>query len=171
MRIKITDRCKVWDVNDENGRAIVRFSVSRKIKDGNQYDQIQIDNGVAKNGYISSNFSLVKFVGHAYHKLKDIQVGDVITNLEADLNNEPYWDTKNNCVAYLKNYKMTVFDFEKYNPENQEQNYTKNLDSAPKVADTPAAQTTYARPVQPAASGAPVQPVAPAPAAADECPF
>lgn len=168
MRIKITDRCKVWDINDENGRAIVRFSTSRKIKDDNSYDQVQINNGVAKNGYISSNFSLVKFVGHAYHKLKDIQVGDVIINLEADLNNEPYWDTKNNCVAYLKNYKITVFDFEKYDPEKHAQGYTKNLDSAPKVEEAPTVQQTYSQPVQPVT---PVQPAEPVQVAADECPF
>ena len=169
MRVKITDRCKVWEINDKDGMAEVKFSTSRKVKENSSYDQTQVANGVARNGYI---------VGHAYNQLKDVQVGDTITNLDADMSTEPYWDSNNNCVAYPKNEKITVFAFEKYNPENQEQGSTRNLDKAPQVAETPASQpqvapvvnTAPVAPVQPVAPTAPA-PTAPAPTAADVCPF
>ena len=134
----ITDRCKVWEINDKEGYAEVKFSCSRKVKEGG-YDQILIDKGIAKNGYVSDYHSFVRFVGHAYNKLKEINIGDTITNLETqDSSTEPYWDSKNNCVAYAKNERMTVFNFEIYNSNAQAQNSTRNLDKAPQVADSPA---------------------------------
>lgn len=168
MRKMITDRCKVWEINDKEGYAEVKFSCSRKVKEGG-YDQILIDKGIAKNGYVSDYHSFVRFVGHAYNKLKEINIGDVITNLETqDSSTEPYWDSKNNCVAYAKNERMTVFNFEIYDPNTQTQNSTRNLDKAPQVADSPApAAPTPA----PATSVAPEAPVAPAPTAEDACPF
>ena len=168
MRKIITDRCKVWEINDKEGYAEVKFSCSRKVKEGG-YDQILIDKGIAKNGYVSDYHSFVRFVGHAYNKLKEINIGDVITNLETqDSSTEPYWDSKNNCVAYAKNERMTVFNFEIYNSNAQAQNSTRNLDKAPQVADSPApAAPTPA----PATSVAPEAPVAPAPTAEDVCPF
>ena len=168
MRKMITDRCKVWEINDKDGHAEVKFSCSRKVKEGG-YDQILIDKGIAKNGYVSDYHSFVRFVGHAYNKLKEINIGDVITNLETqDSSTEPYWDSKNNCVAYAKNERMTVFNFEIYNSNAQAQNSTRNLDKAPQVADSPApAAPTPA----PATSVAPEAPVAPAPTAEDACPF
>ena len=33
MRVKITDRCKVWEINDKDGMAEVKFSTSRKVKE------------------------------------------------------------------------------------------------------------------------------------------
>lgn len=138
MRKMITDRCKVWEINDKEGYAEVKFSCSRKVKEGG-YDQILIDKGIAKNGYVSDYHSFVRFVGHAYNKLKEINIGDVITNLETqDSSTEPYWDSKNNCVAYAKNERMTVFNFEIYNSDAQAQNSTRNLDKAPQVEDSPA---------------------------------
>ena len=126
MRKMITDRCKVWEINDKDGHAEVKFSCSRKVKEGG-YDQILIDKGIAKNGYVSDYHSFVRFVGHAYNKLKEINIGDVITNLETqDSSTEPYWDSKNNCVAYAKNERMTVFNFEIYNSDAQAQNSTRN---------------------------------------------
>ena len=84
------------------------------------------------------------------------------------MSTEPYWDSKNNCAAYSKNERMTVFEFEIYNPNTQTQNSTRNLDKAPQVADSPApAAPTPA----PATSVAPEAPVAPAPTAEDACPF
>ena len=137
MRKMITDRCKVWEINDKDGHAEVKFSCSRKVKEGG-YDQILIDKGIAKNGYVSDYHSFVRFVGHAYNKLKEINIGDVITNLETqDSSTEPYWDSKNNCVAYAKNERMTVFNFEIYNSDAQAQNSTRNLDKAPQVEDSP----------------------------------
>lgn len=173
MRVKITDRCKVWEINDKDGMAEVKFSTSRKVKENSSYDQTQVTNGVARNGYIADYRSFVRFVGHAYNQLKDVQIGDTITNLDADMSTEPYWDSNNNCVAYPKNEKITVFAFEKYNPENQEQGSTRNLDKAPQVAETPAPQLQV-EPVVNTAPVAPVQPVTPvtpAPTAADVCPF
>ena len=173
MRVTITDRVKVWEINDKDGVAEVKFSTSRKVKEDSSYDQVQVNNGVAKNGYIADYRSFVRFVGHAYNQLKDVQVGDTITNLDADMSTEPYWDSNNNCVAYPKNEKITVFAFEKYNPENQEQGSTRNLDKAPQVAETPAPQSQVA-PVVNTAPVAPVQPIASATSiqtAEDECPF
>ena len=173
MRVKITDRCKVWEINDKDGIAEVKFSTSRKVKENSSYDQTQITNGVAKNGYIADYRSFVRFVGHAYNQLKDVQIGDTITNLDADMSTEPYWDSNNNCVTYPKNEKITVFAFEKYNPENQEQGYTRDLDKAPQVAEAPKPQPQVASVVN-TAPVAPVQPVAPATSiqtAEDECPF
>ena len=46
MRKMITDRCKVWEINDKEGYAEVKFSCSRKVKEGG-YDQILIDKGIA----------------------------------------------------------------------------------------------------------------------------
>ena len=173
MRVKITDRCKVWEINDKDGMAEVKFSTSRKVKENSSYDQTQVTNGVARNGYIADYRSFVRFVGHAYHQLKDIQIGDTITNLDADMSTEPYWDSNNNCVAYPKNEKITVFAFEKYNPENQEQGFTRNLDKAPQVAETSVSQSQVA-PVANTAPVTPVQPIASATSiqtAEDECPF
>ena len=173
MRVKITDRCKVWEINDKEGMAEVKFSTSRKVKENSSYDQTQVTNGVAKKGYITDYRSFVRFVGHAYNQLKDVQIGDTITNLDADMSTEPYWDSNNNCVAYPKNEKITVFAFEKYNPENQEQGSTRNLDKAPQVAEAPKPQPQVASVVN-TAPVAPVQPVAPATSiqtAEDECPF
>lgn len=168
MRKMITDKCKVWEINDKEGYAEVKFSCSRKVKEDG-YDQILIDKGIAKNGYVSDYHSFVRFVSHAYNKLKEINIGDVITNLETrDSTTEPYWDSKNNCVAYAKNERMTVFNFEIYNSDAQVQNSTKNLDKAPQVADSPApAAPTPA----PATSVTPEVSVAPAATAEDVCPF
>lgn len=168
MRAKITDRCKVWEINDKEGYAEVKFSCSRKVKEGG-YDQSLIDNNIAKNGYVADYHSFVRFVGHAYNKLKEINVGDVITNLDVQISTtEPYWDSKNNCVAYSRNERMTVFEFEIYNPDTQAQNSTRNLDRAPQVADSPA-------PAESAPVSAPVTTSAevsePTPTAEDVCPF
>ena len=170
MRKMITDRCKVWEINDKDGHAEVKFSCSRKVKEGG-YDQILIDKGIAKNGYVSDYHSFVRFVGHAYNKLKEINIGDVITNLETqDSSTEPYWDSKNNCVAYAKNERMTVFNFEIYNPDTQTQtqNSTRNLDRAPQVEDSVAPEVSAPTPITVVA---PEAPVAPAPMAEDVCPF
>lgn len=163
MRVTITDRVKVWEINDKEGVAEVKFSTSRPVKENNSYDKIQIDNGVAKNGYIADYRSFVRFVGHAYNQLKSINIGDTITNLKADMSLEPYWDSKNKCIAYPKNEKITVFEFEMYTGENN--NGTKNLDKAPQVAEEP-------KPVQYTAPMAkPNEPVVPSATAEEECPF
>ena len=111
LKVKITDYCKVWEIDEKDNYAEVKFSTSRPAKENNPYDKLQIEKGVAKNGYISEYQSFVKFRGHAYNKLSQIKVGDIITNLEAEFNREPYWDSQNECVAYPKNIKITVFSF------------------------------------------------------------
>ena len=167
MRAKITDRCKVWEINDKEGYAEVKFSCSRKVKEGG-YDQSLIDNNIAKNGYVADYHSFVRFVGHAYNKLKEINVGDVITNLDTQISTtEPYWDSKNNCVAYSRSERMTVFEFEIYNSDTQVQNSTRNLDRAPQVADS-SVQTVTQSETSTTAVDAPVEP---APVAEDICPF
>ena len=181
MRVTITDRVKVWEINDKDGVAEVKFSTSRKVKEDSSYDQVQVNNGVAKNGYIADYRSFVRFIGHAYHQLKNIKPGDTITNVVADMSTEPYWDTNNGCIAYPKNEKITVFEFELYDPNAQTQtNPTRNLDKAPQVAEEPkVAPATSVAQAAPVAPVTPVQPVTPvveaapvaAPTAADECPF
>ena len=163
MRVKITDRCKVWEINDKDGYAEIRFSTSRKVKENSSYDQTQVTNGVARNGYIADYRSFVRFVGHAYHQLKDIQIGDTITNLDADMSTEPYWDINNNCVTYPKSPKYTIFSLEKYVYEAQPTNF----DRAPQVAEERPTSTSYTKPAaQPVA-----QPIMDEETAADECPF
>lgn len=137
MRQVITDRCKVWEINDKNGTAEVKISSSRKVNENNSYDKVQIENGVAKNGYIADYRSFVRFVGHAYHQLKDIKIGDTITNLESDSSKEPYWSSNEGCIKYPNSEKITVFSFEKYDPEKHNQGSTRNLDKAPQVAEEP----------------------------------
>lgn len=138
MRQVITDRCKVWEINDKNGTAEVKISSSRKVNENNSYDKVQIENGVAKNGYISDYRSFVRFVGHAYHQLKDIKIGDTITNLESDSSKEPYWSSNEGDIKYPNSERITVFSFEKYDPEKHNQGSTRNLDKAPQVAEEPA---------------------------------
>ena len=40
LKATITDRCKVWEINDKDGYAEVKFSTSRKIKEDNSYDKL-----------------------------------------------------------------------------------------------------------------------------------
>lgn len=164
LKATITDRCKVWEINDKDGYAEVKFSTSRKIKEDSSYDKLQADKGIAKNGYISEYQSFVRFVGHAYNKLEQIKIGDTITNLVADFNREPYWDSNNECVAYPKNIKMTVFSFDIYDPESQNnnQNQNRNLDRAPQVAEDTQVNNTVNRPTVDTAEK---------PKASEECPF
>lgn len=168
MRTLIEDRCKVWEINDLNGRAEVTFSCSRKVKD-DAYDKVQVEHGVAKNGYISTYFRYVKFVGEAYEKLKEINVGDVITKLVSSIEYEPYWSSNEGCILYPKNPKITVFNFKLYDAEAaKNNNYSNNLDSAPQVAEAqkPAETASVNKVQENAMSNAES-----ANSADDECPF
>lgn len=171
LRSHENDIYKIWDIKDENGRALVKVSSSRPAKENSSYDQFQLSNGIGKNGYLPSYFLDVRFVGHAYNKLKEMQIGDAITNVEMELRSEAYWNSKEQCRKYPKYWQLTIFSFEKYDFNNREQAYAKNLDKAPAVAEIPVAQATYVPPVQPTAPVAPVQQATPASTAADECPF
>lgn len=134
MRVKITDRCKIWEVKDMNGYAEVKFSCSRKVKEDNNYDKILIEKEIAKNGYVSDYHSFVRFVGHAYNKLKKLEDNAAITNLDAQIySTEPYWDSNNECVAYPKSERITVFDFELFEYNNA--NNVRNMDVAPQVSE------------------------------------
>nr|DAG31354.1 MAG TPA: hypothetical protein [Caudoviricetes sp.] len=177
LRSHENDIYKIWDIKDENGRALVKVSSSRPAKENSSYDQFQLSNGIGKNGYLPSYFLDVRFVGHAYNKLKEMQIGDAITNVEMELRSEAYWDSKEQCRKYPKYWQLTIFSFEKYDFNNREQAYAKNLDKAPAVAETPVqsvtqvTQATYEQPVQPVTPVAPVQQTAVARTAEDECPF
>ena len=133
MRIIISDRCKIWDIEDKEKYALVRFTTSRKVKDGDTRDQSLVDNGIAKGGYVSESHSFVRFVGHAYNKLKEFEIGDVITQLEGTENTEPYYDTNNNCTAYRNIPIYTIFNFEKY---EYSQDSIGGIDRAPQVEET-----------------------------------
>nr|DAJ39054.1 MAG TPA: hypothetical protein [Caudoviricetes sp.] len=171
MRVKITDRCKIWEINDKQGTAEIKFSCSRKIKEDSSYDQTLVEHGIAKNGYVATYFSFVRFVGHAYNQLKKIELGDTITNLDATIEYEPYWNANDNYIAYPKNPKITVFEFEVYNPENQEYSQTRNLDKAPVVAESAPQVAPVQTPIVPVQPVTSMQPVADTSMADDECPF
>ena len=126
MRVRIVDRCKIWDIEIKENVSIVTFSCSRKATEN--------DEKIAKNGYVTDYHRYVRFVGKAHKKLENFLVGDEITNLEAaDETTTPYWDKNSNSIAYPKNQKLTVFDFEKY--ERRGNNNT-NLDTAPEVEES-----------------------------------
>lgn len=161
MNIIITDRCKVWDIKESGNVSEVKFSCSRKVKEDDNYDKVQITNGVAKNGYIATYYSFVRFVGHARNKLANVYIGDTITHLEGKLEREPYWDSNTQSVVYPKNYKLTIFDFEIYDENNSFNNQNKNLDKAPQVEDAPVDTTKVME----------EENTKPAPKAEDVCPF
>lgn len=118
----------VWEIDDDGKKAVVRMSSSRKVKE--DQDQLAIEKGIAKNGYISTSWSFVNFVGKAYNQLKkyEIKSGDRITNLNARIQMEPYWSKENEGIAYPRTPRITVFDF-----ELPQQNGV-DLDKAPMVA-------------------------------------
>jgi len=162
MRALITDRCRIWDINDKETFAEATLKTGRKVKEKDEFDKLRVDNGIAKNGYVPDIHSFVRFVGHAYNKLKDVKEGDLLTNLTATFSKEAYWSTTENCALYPKNEKVTVFDFEIADNEEQTKNTNKNLDKAPQVADEPVKQTVA--PVDNTPTETPVD-------AEDECPF
>lgn len=129
MNAKTTDFFTVWEIDDDGKKATIRMSSSRKVKDN---ETSLIENKIAKNGYVSTSWSFVQFVGKAYNKIKkyEIKSGDRITNLDLKLQQEPYWDSREQMVAYPKNMKITVFDFEL--PNNDK---TGNIDEAPVVEE------------------------------------
>lgn len=199
--IKSTDRFKVWEITDKEGYAEIRMSESRKVREDNSYDMNQVNNGVAQNGYIGTNWYFVRFTGHAYNKLKEIQIGDTITNLSMDISREPYFgDTnveinaaidlleKNNIivagsipkpqrkdgVVYPRNVRITVFSFntlEEFDADNNNNYQSKNIDKAPVVETAPATPAQPVAPVQPVQYTQPVAPVQPQVTAADNLPF
>ena len=189
--IKSTDRFKIWEIVDREGYAEVRMSESRKIREDSSYDMNQVNNGVAQNGYIGTNWYYVRFTGHAYNKLKEIAEGDTITNVSMDISREPYFGDinaeKNAAIdmlekanvivpgsiprlprvdgtVYPRNVRVTVFSFNtaaEAEAENSQNFQTKNMDKAPQVAQTPVAQPV-ATPAQPVMPAQPqVVPVQP----------
>lgn len=141
MRAKITTNFKVWDIKeDPNSKdvSLVRVSESRKVRDNN-YDKNLEAHEIAKNGYVSTNWYDFRFIGKAHNQLnKYVQVGDTITNLDATLEKEPYWDENSQSIAYPKNVRITVFEFELpggSEEEGQPAKTPKNIDRAPRIAD------------------------------------
>ncbi len=145
MRGKSTSFFKVWEIVDKDGVAEVKLSTSRKIKE-NSYDSNLTEKGIAKKGYVSTYWSFVKFVGKAYNQLNkyNVESGTSITNLDFSIEQEPYYDSTTGSVAYPKNIKFTVFEFELANSEETSEETTtqptttkapKNIDKAPKVEE------------------------------------
>lgn len=146
LSTKITSYLKIWEIEDDpntNNVKVVRVSSSRKVKEDSNYDKSLEEHGIAKNGYVSTTWYNLRFVGKAFNQLSkyNVQVGDVITNVEASIEKEPYWDSNNQAVTYPKNIKMTVFGFElpgSTSEEGQPAKTPKNIDRAPIVSDEPA---------------------------------
>ena len=134
MNGTMTSYFKIWEIKEDEGgkTATVRMSTNRKVKEEFARDKALVDNGIAKNGYVSTSWSFVRFVGKAYNKLmKDVKEGDSITNVECTIEREPYMDSKTNQVVYPNNIRMTVFSFDLANNGG---NTSKNMDKAPMVA-------------------------------------
>lgn len=129
MNGTMTDFFTVWEIDDDGKKATVRMTSSRKVRDD---EKSLVEHKIAKNGYVNTSWSFVNFVGKAYNQLKkyEIKEGSRITKLNMKIQMEPYWDSKNEVVAYPKNPKLTVFEFEL--PETSGK---KDLDKAPVVVE------------------------------------
>ena len=132
----MTDFFTVWEIDDDGKKATVRMTSSRKVRDD---EKVLIDHKIAKNGYVNTSWSFVNFVGKAYNQLKKYEIasGGKITNVKMQIKMEPYWDKDNECIAYPKNPKLTVFEFEL--PEAKGKS---NIDKAPVVEEEVEEPTT-----------------------------
>lgn len=138
MRVITSNYFKVWEIDEKEKYSLVRMSTSRKVDDKNTDDKSRIDNGIAKNGYVSESFQYVRFVGKAFNKLKkDIVVGtnDTITNLEMNFDFEPYYNNETKEVKYPRYPRITVFSFNLPSEVKKDDNARKGMDKAPAVAD------------------------------------
>lgn len=129
----------VWGVNFENdNRAVVSLSRSRRVKEGSSYDKALEDAGGARNGYITDfRDSYVNFVGKAVSQLKKygIQERDRIY-ADIEISNEPY--VKNGQIEYMKGFKHTVYEFDlpgSSQDDTKPAQTPKNIDRAPRVAE------------------------------------
>lgn len=183
--IKSTDKFKIWEINDREGYAEVRMSESRKIREDNSYDMSQVQNGVAQNGYIGTNWRFIRFVRHAYNKLKEISVGDTITNLSMEISREPYYGDvnaelnaaidlleKRNVIAqnsvpklqkvygvvYPKNERITVFSFETAEEAEAKKAQQQQQQQNNTNIDKGPQVAPTPQPVQPQYQQAPIQP-------------
>lgn len=152
MRIKTTDILKIWEIEDsESGKiALVKLQESRKVKEENSYDKFLGEVGIAKNGYVKTIYFDVKFIGHAYNKLKDIEIGTAITNVDFEMKKEPYYHKpdKNKGetegkIVYPNVPVFTVYDFDLYSGKRYNLEFTEapankgvNMDKAPKVEES-----------------------------------
>lgn len=89
---------KIWAIEDKGKFAIVRMSSSRKDKQSNEYK--------------ASNWAFVRFVGEAYNKIKNGELGeeDLIELHGATISLEPYMD--NGEKKFPKSVSITVFNWE-----------------------------------------------------------
>lgn len=140
MRVTITDRCRLWEIKDQGKYAEVKFSTSRKVKEDSAFDKNLIEHNIAKNGYVSTYYSFIRFVGKAYNKLKNIEENATLTNLTCDFAQEPYWNEKEQEVNYPRQPRITVYDFEIFNWSEQHSN---GLDAAPKVEEDTKSSSDY----------------------------
>ena len=147
MRVIINDIMKVWKAEISENKADVSFSVSRKVREDDKYDAERIEKGIAKNGYVSTQF-YATFVGEAFRKIKDLAEGTRIVNARADFKREPYWNQEMDCVDYPKSGRWTIFDFELVTDEYFA-NLTRNNNNT-KTKEVRIEETTA--PVKPVAS-------------------
>lgn len=141
MNGKMTSIFTVWDIDDNGKSAVVRMSTSRKIREDEK--SLLGCEKLNKNGYISTSWSFVNFVGKAYNQLKKYEVSEKtrITNLDMRVEQEPYFNEETQQVVYKNSPRYTVFEFELANFDN---NARTGFDAAPKVAEEPKVATKQA---------------------------
>lgn len=89
--------CKIWKIEQRDKDCLVQFSTSRKDRRTEEY--------------LNSNWNFVVFVSKANDKVRNMEKGDRITNLNFGLSWEPY--EKDGEKIYAKSPRMVVFDFDK----------------------------------------------------------
>ena len=101
---------KVWKIEQRDKDCIVQMSTSRKDRRTDEY--------------LNSNWSFVSFVGKANEKIREMEKGDRLTNVQLGLSWEPY--EKDGERIYAKSPRMVIFDFDKVDAPKKNVNIEDN---------------------------------------------
>ena len=108
----------IWEILEDKGKyARVKFSTSRKDKN---------NEGVYHTSYWFANF-----IGRAYEKVKDLDVGTRV-QVKGTLDNEPFVDASGEKV-YRKQPAMAIYDIEL---QLDKQPVGKRMDTPPRQVKT-----------------------------------
>lgn len=134
LRATVKSIVRVWNLEDEGKFMTGKLSSSRRVREDNSYDNNLANKGIAKKGYVNTNWFNIRFANKAYNKIKKYNVADntPITNLDCQIEREPYWSSEEECIKYPKDIRITVFDFDLYTPQ-QNQEYGDGMDRVPRV--------------------------------------